>query len=99
MEEKLTLTKKIGNFISNLLLGDTKETIIRTDEKVKGIGESVAEIKTEIKGLGRSLSAHGSDIQGLKVHTKYGITNSLPFQANREIDCWKNPASPKSIRS
>ncbi len=87
MEEKLTLTKKIGNFISNLLLGDMKETIIRTDEKVKNIGESVVEIKVEIKGLGQSLSAHGLDIMGLKIHTKYGITNSptVPSESGNKL--------------
>jgi hypothetical protein len=76
MEEKLTFAKKIGNFASNILLGDTKEMIIRTDEKVKYIGTAISDIKTDIRGLADSIAAHGLDIVGLKVHTKYGENHS-----------------------
>jgi len=76
MEEKLSLVKRIGNFASNIFLGETKEIIIRTDEKVRGIGVAITEIKSDIKGIGASLANHGEDIAGLKAHTKYGISSS-----------------------
>jgi t-SNARE complex subunit (syntaxin) len=50
--------KKIGNFVSSLLLGETKEMIIRTDETVKridkdieGIDKDIEEIKKDVKQL------------------------------------------------
>ena len=41
--------KKIGNVVSNLLLGETKEMIIRIDESVRHIETDIDEIKNDCK--------------------------------------------------
>ena len=41
MEQQITLIKRIGNFFATLILGDTRETIIRTDERVKSLKETM----------------------------------------------------------
>ncbi|MGC1177280.1 MAG: hypothetical protein WA843_04380 [Candidatus Saccharimonadales bacterium] len=74
--EKVKYVQKIGNFISNLLLGQTKEVIIRTDEKVKTIEATLRKIEKSINVISSNMTAQEVDIMGLKVHTKYGITNS-----------------------
>jgi hypothetical protein len=76
MQEKMTLVKNVGNFVSGILLGETKETIIRMDEKIKGISSAITEIKVDIKDIKSSLRTHELDIVGLKAHAKYGGTNS-----------------------
>ncbi|MDE2188099.1 MAG: hypothetical protein KGJ35_00015 [Patescibacteria group bacterium] len=41
LTEKITITEKIGNFLSLLLLGNTKETIFRLDEKSNFLQKSL----------------------------------------------------------
>lgn len=49
MEARLTLAKKIGNFVSSILLGDTKEVLVRMDERLLGISKKVESIENEIR--------------------------------------------------
>lgn len=51
MNEKLSITRKIGNTLSTLLLGDTKEVIARIDQRVVGLESDVKEMKIDIKNL------------------------------------------------
>ncbi len=87
MSDKIGWTKKIGNFISNLLLGETKETIIRTDEGVKRIDKTINDISGDCKSIWEILSRHGEDIKGLVVHTKYGYSSSptVPNDLGKEL--------------
>lgn len=43
---------------------------------VKHIGEGVKKIEASVDKMKESMTSHTADITGLKVHTKYGITNS-----------------------
>lgn len=85
--EKITIIKKIGNFVSNILLGDTKETIIRTDEGVSRIDEDIKEIKIDCKKIWEKISRQGEDITGLKVHTAYGVSDSpiVPSEKGKKL--------------
>lgn len=76
MNEKLSTIEKIGNWFSTLLLGKTKEIIVRMDERINSINNTVIELKSDVKALAATTSAHSADITGLKVHTKYGVTDS-----------------------
>ena len=51
MNEKIGFVKTIGNFISNILLGQTKEIIVRTDQRVQGLEETVKSITTDLKDV------------------------------------------------
>ena len=44
VSESVGFAKKVGNFVSNILLGETKEMIIRTDERIKGMVQEVSKI-------------------------------------------------------
>ncbi len=72
MNEKLSSLEKIGNLFSTLLLGKTKEIIIRTDERVNNLTLAVSELKSNIKALNGQMMVFRHDIVGLKVHTKTG---------------------------
>ena len=50
---------------------------------VKHIADSVKRIDTNITDMTKSMTDHESAITGLKVHTKYGVTNS-PVQPSDE---------------
>lgn len=57
MNEKLTLISKIGNFVSNILLGETKEIILRTDEKVRFISRTIdEEMRPDLKEIREKFS-------------------------------------------
>lgn len=75
-EEKITNVKRAGNFIASFLLGNTRDLIIRTDEKVAGLEKTMIEVKGDIKDMKTLLYSHGKEIVGLQVHTKYGTSNS-----------------------
>lgn len=76
MENSLTIAKQIGNFVSNILLGETKEIIIRTEQRVAGIEATISEMKSDIKDVRATLRSHEAGIAGLKVHTGYGFSSS-----------------------
>lgn len=46
--EKKNISKKIGNIISNILLGETKDTVIRTEESVKRIDKDCDSLKDKM---------------------------------------------------
>lgn len=85
--EKIEFVKKIGNFISNLLLGETKEIIVRTDERVKGLMETMKEVVKTIEDFRVSITTHKVNIEALQIHTKYGVNNSptIPSQSGKEL--------------
>jgi hypothetical protein len=87
MEEKIAIAARVGNFVSTILLGNTKEMMVRVDEKMKHMGMAIMEIKSDIKDMGRSLTAHGLDIAGLKAHTRYGVAESptAPNEMGKEL--------------
>lgn len=87
MTDKIEITKKIGNFVSNILLGETKEKIIRTDEGIKRIDENIKDIKGDCRSIWEILSKHGENIRGLMVHTKYGFSNSptVPNELGKKL--------------
>ena len=76
MEQNISLVKKIGNFVSNILLGETKEIIIRTDVRVNGLEGTIKEIKEDIRFVRENLGSHREDIASLKVYTGYGVSKS-----------------------
>lgn len=97
----ISLSKKIGNFVSNIILGETKEFIISTAVKVGGIEKDLDEVKLRlyriedrmdriddrIYKLDDKISGQGLDIQGLKIHTQYGVSNSptIPNDLGKEL--------------
>ncbi|MFZ1019626.1 MAG: hypothetical protein WAN61_01360 [Minisyncoccia bacterium] len=87
MDEKLSLIKKIGNFISNILLGETKEIIVRTDEKVRLISKTVDSISVAVDNFRSSIATHGANIEALQIHTRYGVSHSptVPNEKGQEI--------------
>ncbi len=94
MSDKLSLLEKIGGRVSILLLGDTKEMIVRNDERVQnliktseGITHTVDEIKKTLNDVRISMATHGSDIRALQIHTKYGVNNSptLPNEEGKKL--------------
>ncbi|MCK5122877.1 MAG: hypothetical protein KAQ87_01900 [Candidatus Pacebacteria bacterium] len=83
--------KKIGNILSNLLLGETKEIIIRTDETVKITRDDIVEIKSDCKKIWECVHDHDKDIGLLKRSSFFGNPGS-PMIINKEgkellIDC------------
>lgn len=76
-DESANFVKKVGNFISNLLLGQTKEVIVRTDQRVQSIEKSIEELKGIIQSLSGSVGSHETHIAVMKSQLKiYGIANS-----------------------
>lgn len=49
--DKITLAQKFGNVLSNLLLGQTKEIIIRTDQRIMGLEETVKTINADLRTI------------------------------------------------
>lgn len=48
---QITWVQKIGNFVSNLILGQTKEIIVRTDQRVLGLEETIKIITDDLKDV------------------------------------------------
>ena len=51
MNEKISIVEKIGNFMSHILLGNTKESIIRTEEKVNFLQRSFDKLEQRFERL------------------------------------------------
>lgn len=83
MNEKINTLEKIGGLVSTLLLGKTKEIIIRTDERVNILIKTGDEMKKSIDDIKVSIATHGSEIGALKIHTSYGISKS-PTTPNKK---------------
>ncbi len=56
MESNLSFAKKIGNFVSNILLGDTKEIIIRMDERILSVSKRIDIMEPDLKSLNEKFS-------------------------------------------
>ena len=54
--QKLSFTQQIGNVISTLLLGQTKEIIIRTEERLNHVIKTVDSIKVQLDSMDRRQS-------------------------------------------
>lgn len=94
MENKLSFAGKIGNFVSNILLGDTKERIIRMDERMNHVNDKINSmsgvidtVHTTLNDFRTSIATHGATIGALQVHTRYGISNSptVPNDMGKKI--------------
>ena len=83
MNDNLSIIEKIGGWISTLLLGKTKEIIIRTDERVQGLMKTTDKIRDIVDDFRVSITEHGSEIEALRIHTKYGISNSPTVPSER----------------
>lgn len=87
MQEEIGIVKTIGNFVSNLLLGQTKEVIIRTDEKVGRIEKDVEKITEnmgEVKGATDSLHYAAKEMQDLieRRAKEWSPSHRLPQKPN-----------------
>lgn len=76
MNDKLSMVEKIGGWVSTILLGQTKDLIVRLDERVTGLMKATDELRKSTDSFRESIASHHSDIGALKVHTKYGVSNS-----------------------
>ncbi len=87
MDKKISIAEKIGDLVSTLLFGKTKELIVRTDERLSALIVTVSELKTEFKILNNTVTKHGEDIAGLKVHTRFGASHSptVPNEAGIKL--------------
>lgn len=78
MDQNLSKLTKVGNWIATLLLGNTRELIIRIDERLSGfiveMTEFKVETKAELKEIGSVLKGQG---ERLAVHTTM-LTLQLP---------------------
>ena len=63
MDQNLSKLTKVGNWIATLLLGNTRELIIRIDERLSGfiveMTEFKVETKAELKEIGSVLKGQG----------------------------------------
>lgn len=87
MNEKLSTIETIGGWLSTLLLGKTKEIIVRMDEKISNLTGAISELKGDVKELKNAMAEVRADIAGLKVHTKYGTANSpmMPSEIGKKL--------------
>lgn len=68
--QKLTFTQQIGNVISTLLLGQTKEIIIRTEERLNHVIKTVDSIKVQLDSMDRRQSSMEAELR--KVDLRLG---------------------------
>ena len=71
MDEKFTVTQTIGNWISTLLLGSTKELIVRIDERVAVLSQKTDRMEERMGRLEREVMSQGADIRVLKEDFHY----------------------------
>lgn len=66
MNEKLSMLDKVGGWFSTILLGKTKEIIIRTDERVLGLMKTLAdELKPDLKDVRERFSSVETQVRTL----------------------------------
>ncbi len=68
--QKLSFTQQIGNVISTLLLGQTKEIIIRTEERLNHVIKTVDSIKVQLDSMDRRQSSMEAELR--KVDLRLG---------------------------
>ncbi|HUC31563.1 MAG TPA: hypothetical protein VMR99_02660 [Candidatus Paceibacterota bacterium] len=80
MNQNLSTLTKIGNWIATLLLGNTRELIIRIDERVNNLTADMKDVKSTLK-------EHGEKIAALMVYTGYNVRNSpnMPSEKGKEL--------------
>jgi len=57
VDKTIGIIKRVGNFCSNLLLGDTKEIIIRTDERVSNLNEKMGNLNKTLDNVKHNVQA------------------------------------------
>jgi hypothetical protein len=90
MDKNLSKLTKVGNWIATLLLGNTRELIIRIDERLSGFIVEMTEFKVEtkaelkeiesvLKGQGERLAVHTTMLSS---HTEaiVGIKTNTMYQ-------------------
>jgi len=94
MDQNLSTLTKIGNWISTLLLGNTRELIIRIDERVNHLMDDMKDVKSTLAEHGRMLATHteilrehGEDIAALKMYVGYNVRHSpnIPSEKGRKL--------------
>jgi len=111
VEKKIDTIKKIGNILSNLLLGETKEIIIRTDEVVKRIDrdfdivkKNVAEMLPKVdilweKAIAVSNSPKALNEEGHRIFNQSGIESIVLENKKMLLDAIKkeNPEAAYQV--
>jgi hypothetical protein len=92
MEQKLSAFETVGGWISTLLLGKTKELIVRIDERVFALSKSVDRLENSAGNLEKSMgelriavAAHDVKIEALQLHTGYGVAHSPTVPSARGV--------------
>jgi len=75
MNEKLGIVKKVGNAVATILLGNTRETIIRTDEKVQTISRTLDQMGPDLKEIREKFSGLETKVNTLWAD-KYATAHS-----------------------
>jgi uncharacterized protein (UPF0335 family) len=66
MNQNLSTLTKVGNWIATLLLGNTRELIIRIDERVNTLTADMKEVKATLKEHGEDITVLKTDVSMLK---------------------------------
>ena len=80
--------EKTGNLVSRLFLGDTRELLVRIEEKVKNIDKDTNEIKTDIKDLRlrvSKLEGATTEVQGYFMRAGYPILQQLAISSSSPL--------------
>jgi hypothetical protein len=98
MDQNISTLTKIGNWIATLLLGNTRELIVRIDERLTGFIGEMTEFKTEtkeelkeirgtLKEHGEKIASLGEKVTALMVYTGYNVRNSpnVPSEKGRAL--------------
>jgi hypothetical protein len=76
MNQNLSTLTKIGNWIATLLLGNTRELILRIDERVNNLTTDMHDVKATLKEHGEKIAVLGEKVTALMVFTGYNVRNS-----------------------
>jgi len=88
MDQNLSRFTKIGNWIATLLLGNTRELIIRIDERLSSFVVEMTEFKVETK-------AELKEIRGsLKEHGELLAVHATMFSSHAVYQVQNSPISP-----
>jgi len=80
--------EKTSNLVSRLFLGDTRELLVRIEEKVKNIDKDTNEIKTDIKDLRlrvSKLEGATTEVQGYFMRAGYPILQQLAISSSSPL--------------
>ncbi|MGD1003443.1 MAG: hypothetical protein ABR884_02610 [Minisyncoccia bacterium] len=83
MDQNLSKLTKVGNWIATLLLGNTRELIIRIDERLSGfiveMTEFKVETKAEFKEIGSVLKGQGGTSRSAHGNVNLAIAGLTSF--------------------